>query len=183
MKIHRTAVLLAAFVFAATSLYAQQTGPVLADSEAPSRAEHANHRLIYTTPVLKEAVHISETAKVKLKLASSRQAANLPVWLVSLPWNEGRRAQITDNIITRRWADSQSYKSLTESAALVPGKFCELESKLQPDDRVIAPGRQIALMIFSSGKDFTLHPDPGSELTIDLDGTTLKILVFSGSPA
>jgi len=37
MKIHRIAVLLAALVFAAIPLYAQQTGPVLADSESPGR--------------------------------------------------------------------------------------------------------------------------------------------------
>jgi X-Pro dipeptidyl-peptidase len=153
------------------------------DGEALARAEYTNHRLIYTTPILKEAVHISGVGKVKIRLASSKPAANLSVWLVSLPWNEGRRARITDNIITRGWADPQNYRSLTESEPLVPGKFYEMEFELQPDDQVIAAGQQIALMIFSSDKDFTLHPDPGTELTIDLDGTSLTLPVVGGSAA
>ncbi|HUF03180.1 MAG TPA: Xaa-Pro dipeptidyl-peptidase [Aridibacter sp.] len=151
------------------------------DGEALAKAEFTNHRLIYTTPVLREPVHISGVAKIRIRLASNRPAANLSVWLVSLPWNEGRRAKITDNIITRGWADPQNYRSLTESEPLVPGRFYEMTFELQPDDQVIAAGQQIGLMIFSSDKDFTLHPDPGTELTVDLDGTTLTLPVVGGT--
>jgi X-Pro dipeptidyl-peptidase len=51
---------------------------------------------------------------------------------------------------------------------------------LQPDDQVILPGQQLALMIFSSDAGFTLHPAPGAELTIDLDGTSFTIPVVGG---
>ncbi|MCO6512116.1 MAG: Xaa-Pro dipeptidyl-peptidase [Aridibacter famidurans] len=153
------------------------------DGEALARAEYTNHRLIYLTPVLKEPLHVSGVAKVKIRLASSKPAANLSVWVVSLPWNTGRRAKITDNIITRGWADPQNYRSLTEGEPLVPGRFYEMEFELQPDDQVIAAGQQIGLMIFSSDKDFTLHPDPGTELTIDLDGTNLTLPVVGGAAA
>jgi len=106
--------------------------------------------------------------------------------MVSLPWSSdrrSRRAKITDNIITRGWADPQNHKSLTESEPLVPGEFYEITFDLQPDDQVIPPGQQIGLMIFSSDKDFTLWPDPGTELTVDLDATVLRLPVVGGKDA
>jgi len=150
---------------------------------ALAQAEWTNHRLIYVTPVLSEKVHISGIANITIKLASSKPAANLSVWLVSLPWTEGRRTRITDNIITRGWADPQNYRSLTQSEPLTSGKFYELTFDLQPDDQVIPAGQQIGLMIFSSDREFTLRPDPGTELTIDLDATSLKIPIVGGKNA
>ena len=49
-----------------------------------------------------------------------------------------------------------------------------------PDDQIIKAGQQIGLMIFSSDKEYTLHPKPGTELTIDLDGTSLTLPVVGG---
>lgn len=153
------------------------------DGKSLALAEITEHRLLYVTPVLKENVHLSGLANIKIKLASSKPAANLSVWLVSLPWIERRNSRITDNIITRGWADPQNYKSLTESEPLKPGKFYELSFDLQPDDQIIPAGQQIGLMIFSSDKEFTLHPDPGTELTIDLGATTLTLPVVGGKAA
>ena len=146
-----------------------------------ARAESSEHRLLYATPILTEPLHLSGTPRITVKLASSRPAANLSVWLVSLPWKRSRN--ITDNIITRGWADPQNYKSLTESEPLVPGRFYELSFDLQPDDQVIAAGQQIGLMIFSSDREFTLWPEPGTELTIDLDATKLTLPVVGGVEA
>ncbi len=148
-----------------------------------AQAEMTEHRLLYLSPVLKEDVHISGIASLQVKLASNKAAANLSVWLVSLPWTEGRNSRITDNIITRGWADPQNHASLRESAPLVPGQFYELNFTLQPDDQIIPAGQQIGLMIFSSDKEFTLHPDPGTELTIDLNGTMLTLPVVGGKIA
>ena len=55
--------------------------------------------------------------------------------------------------------------------------------KLQPDDQVIPAGKQIGLMIFSSDRDFTLRPKPGTELTVDLDETIIEIPVVGGPEA
>ncbi|WP_417959342.1 Xaa-Pro dipeptidyl-peptidase [Flagellimonas taeanensis] len=145
-----------------------------------AQAEITNHRLIYVTPPLSEDVHISGIPKIKIRLASSKPAANLSVWLVSLPWTERRNTKITDNIITRGWADPQNHKSLTESGPLVPNKFYEMEFGLMPDDQIIPKGQQIGLMIFSSDKEFTLWPEPGTELTVDLDRTQLVLPVVGG---
>lgn len=150
---------------------------------ALAQAEYTAHRLIYLSPVLKEAVHISGVPRIKVKLASNKPAANLSVWLVSLPWTEGRNSKITDNIITRGWADPQNHASIRKSEPLVPGKFYEVSFDLQPDDQIIPAGQQIGLMIFSSDKEYTLHPMPGTELTIDLNGTILTLPVVGGKRA
>ena len=135
------------------------------------------------TPTLKEDIHLSGISTISIKLASSKPAANLSVWMVSLPWTEGRNSKITDNIITRGWADPQNYKSITESEPLKPGKFYEMSFDLIPDDQIIKKGQQIGLMIFSSDKNFTLHPEPGTELTVDLDATSITIPVVGGEAA
>ncbi len=143
----------------------------------------SKHRLLFVTPVLKEDLHLSGLSKLNIKLASSKPAANLSVWMVSLPWNKYPDAKITDNIITRGWADPQNYKSITESEPLIPGMFYEMSFDLIPDDQVIPAGQQIGLMIFSSDSQFTLLPEPGTTLTIDLDGTNIEIPVVGGKKA
>jgi len=145
-----------------------------------AKAESSNHRLLYVTPPLTGNTHISGIAKIKIRLASSKPAANLSAWLVSLPWNDGENAKITDNIITRGWADPQNHSSITESEPLVPNQFYEMEFGLMPDDQVIPKGQQIGLMIFSSDKEFTLWPEPGTELTVDLNGTKLTLPIVGG---
>ena len=149
-------------------------------AEALAKADYTNHRLIYVSPILKEDLHISGTPSITVKAASSKPAVNLSVYLVSLPWNEGRRVKITDNIITRGWADLQNHNSIRKGKPLQPGKFYEMTFDFQPDDQIIKKGQQIGLMIFSSDSNYTLLPKPGTELTVDLGGTTLTIPVVGG---
>ena len=141
----------------------------------------SNNRLLYQTPELTQELHLSGVATVEIRVAANREAANLSVWLVSLPIVEG--VAITDNIITRGWADPQNRNSLRESAPLVPGEFVDLEFNLQPDDQVIPAGQRIGLMIFSSDREFTLWPDPGTELTIELGETSIELPVVGGMDA
>lgn len=150
------------------------------DGATLAKAEYTDHRLMYLTPTLQAPLHLSGLPRINIRLASSRPAANLSVWLVALPWEEGRGTKITDNIITRGWADPQNHSSLRESEPLEPGKFYELSFELQPDDQIIPKGQQIGLMIFSSDRDFTLWPDPGTELTVDLEATSLELPVVGG---
>jgi X-Pro dipeptidyl-peptidase len=147
---------------------------------ALAEAEWTDHRLMYVTPELKEDLHISGVPSVTIKVASSKEAANLSVWLVSLPWTEGRNSRITDNIITRGWADPRNHRSITQSEPLVPGEFVTVTFDLQPDDQIIPAGQQIGLMIFSSDREFTLWPQPGTELTVDLDITSLTLPIVGG---
>ena len=102
------------------------------------------------------------------------------VLLISLPWSGGG---IHGNVITRGWADPQNHESLEHGEPLEPGKFYDLEFALQPDDEVVFSGQRIGLMIFSSDRDFTLWPEPGTKLTIDLAGTSLELPVVGGASA
>lgn len=155
------------------------TDDVAAPGAKLAAAPLSENRLIYATPVLEAPVHISGTAKLTIRVASSKPAANLSVWLVSLPYTGSRN--INDDIITRGWADVQNHKSLTESEPLEPGKFYDLTFELEPDDQIIPVGQQIGLMIFSSDRDFTLWPGAGTELTVDLEGTVLELPIVGGA--
>jgi X-Pro dipeptidyl-peptidase len=146
-----------------------------------AQAEWTEHRLLYATPELREDVHISGTSRIHIRLAANQPAANLSIWLVSLPWLDGRFSR--GGVITRGWADPQNHNSLTESEPLVPGEYYELEFELQPDDQIVPRGQRIGLMIFSSDREFTLWPDPGTALTVDLDGTSVEIPVVGGVEA
>ena len=137
------------------------------------------NRLLFTTPTLEKPMHISGIPRVQIRVASSRPAANLSVWLVSLPWAKSAR-KMTENIITRGWADPQNHSSLTESEPLVEDQFYELNFDLQPDDQIIPAGQQLGLMIFSSDREFTLWPEEGTVLSIDLDRTSLVLPVVGG---
>lgn len=152
------------------------------DGKALARAEWTQHRLLYLSPELQDAVHLSGEAEITVRVASSKEAMNLSVWVVSLPWTEGRRSS-TGGIITRGWADPQNHSSLTESEPLVPGEFYDLTFTLQPDDQIIPAGQQIGLVIFSSDRDFTLWPEPGTAMTVDLDATSLSLPVVGGAAA
>ncbi|WP_150452125.1 Xaa-Pro dipeptidyl-peptidase [Arenibacter lacus] len=146
-----------------------------------AQAEYTDHRLLYLSPKLTQDLHISGIPKVTVTLASSKPAANLSVWLVSLPWNTSKKAKITDNIITRGWADPQNHSSLTNGEPLEPGIFYEVSFDLMPDDQIIPKGQQLGLLIFSSDREFTLWPEPGTELTIDLDKTHLEVPIVGGT--
>ena len=157
---------------------------------ANASAAESNHRLLYATPELKDTLHWSGTPRVTLRLASSKAAANLSVWLVTLPYDStaiGTQGAV--GVQSRGWADPQNWKSLTKGGnynsklagePLTPGKFVDVTFDLQPADRMIAPGKKLALMIMSSDRDFTLWPTAGTELTIDLSATKLVLPIVGG---
>ena len=156
------------------------------DGRALSGAEWTEHRLLFVTPPLAAPLHLSGEARIRLRVASDQPAVNLSVWVVSLPWTEGRRAQ--GGIVTRGWADPQNFVTsaegtLTESAPLEPGTFYDLAFDLQPDDQILPAGQRLGLMVFASDRDFTLWPPPGTELIVDLDATALTLPVVGGPAA
>jgi X-Pro dipeptidyl-peptidase len=150
---------------------------------ALAQAAASPHRLLYATPVLAAPLHLSGTPRITVRMASSAPAANLSVWLVALPFTPVAPRQPDFNVVTRGWADLQNREALDRSAPLVPGEFVEMTFTLQPDDQVIPAGKRLALMVFSSDRDFTLWPAPGTELTLDLDGTRLVLPVVGGEAA
>lgn len=160
---------------------------------ASAMAAQSAYRLLYATPVLSDTVRISGTPRVTLRLAASRPAANLSVWIVTLPFDstevgsEGRAG-----VVTRGWADPQNHASLTSGGnyasklpgqPLVPGTSYDLTFDLEPDHQVIPPGRQIGVMIMSSDPEFTLAPAPGTQLSVDLAHSSVSLPVVGGRAA
>ncbi len=128
--------------------------------------------------------HTARDAPARVEQAG-RESVRRGSW--SLPWTEGPISPA--NLITRGWADPQNHRSLQKGGnyhsrkrgePLAPGRFYDLTFDLQPDDQIIPAGKRIGLMIFSSDRDFTLWPAPGTELTIDLDRTSLRLPVVGG---
>lgn len=155
-----------------------------------ARASTSPNRLLYALPAFTDTVHLSGRSVITLKLAANKPAVNLSVYLVTLPYDTtriGSDGQV--GVVTRSWADPQNYKSLKSDAdytsmmkgePLKRGMFYTMTFPLQPDDQIILPGQQLALMIFSSDPGFTLWPKPGSEITVDLAGTSITIPVVGG---
>jgi X-Pro dipeptidyl-peptidase len=156
-------------------------------------AEQSTGRLLYATPTFSDTVHISGTPRVTLRVASSKPAANLSVWLVMLPYDSARAgSQSHTGVITHGWADIQNYKSLTKGGnydsklpgeKLVPGKFYDVTFDLQPDDEFVPAGKRLAVMIMSSDREFTLWPRAGTELTVDLAHSSFSIPIVGGRSA
>ena len=155
--------------------------------------DHSPNRLLYATPPLTDTVHISGTPKVTLRVSSSAAAANLSVWLVMLPYDSARAgSQSHAGLIDRGWADIRNYQSLTKGGnynskrpgePLVPGKFYDLTFDLQPDDEFVPAGKQLAVMIMSSDREFTLWPRAGTELMVDLAHSSFSIPIVGGVTA
>jgi len=66
---------------------------------------------------------------------------------------------------------------------LVPGRFYDLTFDLEPDDEFVPPGKRLAVMIMSSDREFTLWPQPGTELTVDLAHSSFSIPIVGGTTA
>ena len=160
---------------------------------ALATAEQSPHRLLFATGVLTDTVHLSGTSRITLRLASSKPAANLTVWLVQLPFDSTDIAvSAQEGLITRGWADPQNYRSLTRGGnydseipgeKLVPGKFYNMTFDIEPDDEIIPAGKRIGVMIMSSDREFTLWPKPGTELTVDLSGSSFTLPIVGGVEA
>ena len=142
------------------------------------------HRLLYALPTFTQPVHLSGTARVTIRVSSTKAAANLSVWLVELPYPAGTNGAMDPRgIVTRGWADPQNAKSLRRSAPLRAGEPVSLTFDLEPDDQIIPAGKRLGFMIFSSDKEFTLWPSAGTQLSVDLDATTLVLPVVGGTAA
>jgi X-Pro dipeptidyl-peptidase len=177
---------------------AKQSAEKLVDDVAFSgsslaTAAQSPHRLLFATGVLTDTVHLSGTSRITLRIASSKPDANLTVWLVQLPFDSTTiGTSIQEGLITRGWADPDNYKSLTRGGnyaskipgeKLVPGKFYDMTFDIEPDDEFIPAGKQIGVMIMSSDREFTLWPQAGTELTVDLNGSSFSLPIVGGAAA
>jgi X-Pro dipeptidyl-peptidase len=163
---------------------------VALSGHANASASMSTNRLLYATAAFTDTVHISGTVRVSLRVAANKPAANLSVWLVTLPYDSTQiGSQSTRGIVTRGWADIRNYRSLTKGGdynskragePLSPGKFYDLTFDLEPDDQTIPAGKQLGIMVMSSDREFTLWPQAGTQLTIDLSKSSFTIPIVGG---
>jgi X-Pro dipeptidyl-peptidase len=65
----------------------------------------------------------------------------------------------------------------------VKGRAYALRWDLQPDDHVFAAGHRIGLVVVSTDHDYTLRPKPGTRLTLDPSGSSIRLPVVGGAAA
>lgn len=153
----------------------------------------SRHRLLFATAPLRDTLRISGTPRVTIRLASSKPAANLSVWIVTLPYDSAKvGSEGRVSVVTRGWADPQNYRSLTSGGyytsetpgePLVPGRFYDVTFDLEPDHQVVPPGVRLAVMLMSSDREFTLWPAPGTQLTFDAAGSSFTLPIVGGVEA
>ncbi len=148
-----------------TSLIA---GPDVADA----------NRLVYTTDALAAPVHLSGTPSVDLfGSVDNDDAANLTAYLVDYSPTGAA------TMVTRGWMDVQNRQSRAWTSAVTPGRDYRFQWDLHPDDYVFAAGHRVGLVVFSTDRDFTLRPDPGTQLSLQPGRSTITLPVLGGRDA
>jgi X-Pro dipeptidyl-peptidase len=129
------------------------------------------NRLVYRSPVLGSDVRISGTPWVTLQMSiDNRNAANLTAVLVDYD-------PAAPVMVTRGWLDPQNRMSIARSKPIQQGREYRFRWDLQPDDYVFKAGHRIGLVVVSTDHDYTIRPLPGTQLTLDPDGSEVSLPV------
>ncbi|WP_344128364.1 Xaa-Pro dipeptidyl-peptidase [Saccharopolyspora halophila] len=143
------------------------------DASKPARdlaaAPRSPNRLAYFTSPLAESSRLSGEVRADLALTFDRPAANVTALLVDQA-PDGRVS-----VITRGWADPQNREAIDRTTPVEPGRNYEISVRMQPDDHVFEPGHRLGLVVLSSDHDFTLRPEPGAGLRLDLSRTSIEL--------
>jgi X-Pro dipeptidyl-peptidase len=133
-------------------------------------------RIAFVGAPLASPTLLSGTPTVRLELAvRNRRAANVTVAVVEY------RADGSARIVTRGWADPQNHADLQHGELLDPGTPYALSFQLEPKQTWFAAGSRIGVVVASTDREFTLRPDPGTELSVTLGAESSIELSLSGS--
>jgi len=146
-------------------------------AETLVNAAASDNRLSYATKALATPVRLSGTPSVDLGISFDRPAANVTTLLVD------RFPDGTSKIVTRGWTDPQNRSRPDKTEAIKPGKRYQVEVEFEPKDYVFAAGHTVEFVVLSSDYDYTLRPQPGVSLSVDLNRTTLDLPVVGGKTA
>ena len=124
---------------------------------------HPN-RLVYVSSPLRRDAHLSGTPLVALRASvDNRDAANLTAVLVDY----GRPGSgAAPRMVTRGWIDVLNRLGPDFQVPIRQGREYTFRFDLQPDDYVFRAGSRIGLVVVSTDHDYTLRPNPGTELTV-----------------
>lgn len=139
---------------------------------------HPN-RLAYLSAPLKKSAQLSGIPSVSLRASvDNRYAANLTAVLVDY----GPVGRTTAPVmVTRGWTDVQNRSRIDRSQPIQQGKEYTFEWDLEPDDYVFPAGHRIGLVVVSTDQQFTLRPDPGTELTVNPAKSSVTLPVVGGA--
>jgi X-Pro dipeptidyl-peptidase len=140
--------------------------------------KNAENRLLFWSKNLEKPMHLSGTGRIHLQVSSNKAAANLSVYLIAVPKDfNPKKLKLKNILVNRAWADPQNHRSLENGEALQPGTFYDLTFNFQPDDQIIPAGHQLGLLIFSSDSEFTIQPQKGTQVTVNLGETWVEVMV------
>jgi hypothetical protein len=148
------------------------------EDQALLDAASSGNRLVYQSNPLTKDIRISGTPSVTLRMAFSKPKANLSAALISYPATGG-----SGTILTRGWLDPENRNSDYVSDPITPGTFYTLKFDMQAKDAIVPAGRRLGLMVFSSDRQYTIRPAAGTQLTLDLAGSSITIPVVGGTSA
>lgn len=134
----------------------------------------SDNRLSYSTTAATSPVRISGTPELELGIAFDQPAANITGVLVD------RAPDGMSTVITRGWTDPQNRKDMARTRWIEPGKTYGVDFELQPKDYVLDVGHKLEFVLASSDHDFTLRPQPGAGLALDLTRTSVTLPVVGG---
>lgn len=125
--------------------------------------EEREGRLLFVTAPFESDRILTGTTRVNLRIAvKNRRAANLTVAIVE--YNKYGKA----TVVTRGWADPQNHQNLRRGETLEPGRFYDVAFNLEPKQERFEKGSRLAVLILSTDYNFTLRPDVGTQLQVNL---------------
>lgn len=139
--------------------------------------EQRSDVLIYTSPVLTEAMDITGPISVVLYAASSAHDTDFTAKLVDV-YPDGQAVNLNNGIIRARFRDSLSQPSL-----IVPGQAYKYTIAIWPTSNLFQPGHRIRLEISSSDfPQFDPNPNTGEPFgTSDREQTAQQTILHDSS--
>lgn len=146
---------------------------------APDTADP--NRLAYLSAPLRRPLHLSGTPSVSLRASvDNRYAANLTAVLVDYGPVGSDAAPV---MVTRGWTDVQNRTRADRTQPIQQGREYTFRWELEPDDVVFPAGHRIGLVVVSTDQQFTVRPDPGTEITVAPARSSLHLPVVGGAKA
>ncbi len=135
-------------------------------------------RLLYRSTPAATNLRISGTPWVTVRMAFSKERANLTAVLMYYPAAGGN-----GTILDYGWMDPLNRNSVSHEDPIVPGTFYDLHFDMQPKDMTIPAGSRIGVMILSSDNAHTIRPAAGTQLTLDLAHSSFSLPIVGGTGA
>ncbi|MEU7897325.1 CocE/NonD family hydrolase [Nonomuraea sp. NPDC049152] len=89
------------------------------------------------------------------------------------------------HVVTRGIIDAQNHRSLSRQTPLTPGKPYRITWNMLPQDYEFKAGHRLGLILTGTNADLTFTPDvepgTGSEVTVDLTGTSISLPLVTGA--